>query len=112
MIKPMYEEIFEGNSKEAEEKYPFLVKGLYCRVLNAFSKNIGVFPLEKSFYVVTYETKKDLIFKATIEETNSMSLLNTIIKRETYGDYYLDDEKISLVLDFLKENNCEDIIIK
>lgn len=109
MSKTIYNDIYEGNSEEAKLKYSFLVEGIHLKVLSAMSTNIGIFPLEDSFYVATYQTKKDG-FNVIIEETNSINILNIIIKRESYDCQYLNDEQIPIVTKFLEENNCKFII--
>lgn len=110
-IETVYEDIFEGTLEEAREKFPVLKEGKYLRVLSSISKVIGVFPKEDSFYVVSSETSqnpKDCL--VVVEETNSFNILNTIIKRETYQNYFLNEEDLVKVEEFLKENGCKNIL--
>jgi hypothetical protein len=110
MTKAIYEDIYQGNSDEAKEKFPFIKEGIHFKVLCAISTNIAIFPKEESFYVVTFNTGKGNQFNVSIEETNSIKLLNTIIKRESYDCQYLDDEDIPKVTKFLEDNNCKYIM--
>jgi hypothetical protein len=106
----IYEDIFEGSSSEAVTKFPFLENEIHLKVLQAMSTNMGIFPKKNTFYVVTYQTLGEGRFNVIIEEVNSISTLNSIMKRETYGAQYLDEGQIMRVEEFLKENNCEIII--
>ena len=106
MTESIYKDIYEGNSKEAQIKFPFLTKGLHLKILSAISTTIGIFPLKESFYVATYQTKKDG-FNAIIEETNSLEFINIIIKRETGNSQWLDNEQFAKVTKFLKDNDCK-----
>ena len=105
-IKTVYKNIYEGDSEEAKVKFPFLTKGSYLKVLSFMSTSIGIFPLEKSFYISTFSVN-DNKFKVTIEETNSIEILNSIIKREVTK---LNEEQILLATNFLKYSNCKNII--
>jgi len=106
MAKLVWDILYEGDSKEAQVKFPFISKGLHLKVLSAMSTAIGVFPLKDSFYIVTYKTKEDG-FKAIIEETNSIEFINITMKRETGHCQWLDDKQLKKVTNFLKNNNCK-----
>ena len=105
VIKSSYNDLFDGDATEAEKKFPFLQRGKYAKVIHTMMRQIGVFPNEKSFYVVTYRTRVRS-HHAIVEETNSLSVLQSIVKRETCGEQWLDENSLSKVQQFLKDNGC------
>jgi hypothetical protein len=109
-IEMIYEKLFDGPSEEATKLFPFLVEGLYLRVIRAASRNIGIFPNGDSFYVVTYRSAGQSKWHAIIEKTNSVTMLNVIVQRETFGGMYLDENDLPKIKAFLEEN-CQNIIL-
>jgi len=104
--KTIYELIYQGDSKEEKIKFPFLVKGLHLKILSSITIIIGVLPKDDCFYVATFETRSSNVY-TTIEKTNSIKLLNTIMKRETDQSQWLDNKQILMAIKFLEDNNCK-----
>lgn len=104
--KEMYGQIFEGKLEEAEAKFPFIQHGVHLKVFKSFGKNIAIFPNRDTFYVLTlkaYTLSKTFV---TLEETNSIQVLDVIVNRETKEEQYLSEEDFTKITTFLSENDC------
>jgi hypothetical protein len=107
--KTIYNDIFDGDYEEAKKQFPFLDEGLNLRIIGSPNGGIAIFPKEKTFLVATvlsYTSNK----RTFIEETNSINILNIIVKRTTGDADYLDESRIAKIKEFLEANNCQEIL--
>ena len=117
MIKLIYNDIGDFNSLEEvqvknPEVYEYIKSGKqYLKIMDSVAGLIGIFPKDnKTFYTVSFvhgiNKQKDVI---TIEETNSLKMLNVIVERTTYGERDIIG-KVEIIQKFLNYSGLNELL--